>query len=200
MAGASSMYLRRDDAAGCMVVFAVDIGRDVPPGFRSVLNWSFPIMIPAMGEGEFHEEVEVLGGADHLHPAPGRCVNAGCGSVPQGRYLGRDVLQLAQALWRDDAVGGQAHAPARGREQSTQKAGCRSVARPGHAAGCPGKKARSHVSPRTGGGLTLTLLAAAGLSMRFAKTGRCRSVGLVPVFGSIPRSITTSRSAATRLP
>ncbi len=44
---------------------------DVPPVFWSVLSWNFPIMIPLMGEGEFHEEVEVFGGADRLHPAPG---------------------------------------------------------------------------------------------------------------------------------
>ncbi len=44
---------------------------DVPPGFRTVLNWNFPFMIPAMGEGEFHEEVKVFGGADRFHSAPG---------------------------------------------------------------------------------------------------------------------------------
>jgi hypothetical protein len=44
---------------------------DVLPDFRGVWNWNFPIMIPATGEGEFHEEVEVLGGTDRLHPAPG---------------------------------------------------------------------------------------------------------------------------------
>ncbi|MGN8115379.1 DEAD/DEAH box helicase family protein [Labrys sp. 22185] len=45
---------------------------DVPPAFRSVLSWNFPLMIPMTGEGEFHEEVEVFGGTDRLHPAPGR--------------------------------------------------------------------------------------------------------------------------------
>jgi hypothetical protein len=44
---------------------------DVPPGFRTVLSWNFPIMILMTGEGEFHEEVEVLGGADRIHFAPG---------------------------------------------------------------------------------------------------------------------------------
>ena len=44
---------------------------DVPPGFRTVLRWNFPLMIPLWGEGEFHEEVEVFGGPDCLHSAPG---------------------------------------------------------------------------------------------------------------------------------
>ena len=46
-----------------------------------------------------------------------------------------------KTLWRADAVGGEAAAPARGREQSAQEAGCGSVAGQGHAAGCPVKKA-----------------------------------------------------------
>ena len=50
----------------------LSVSGDVLPDFRSVLNWNFPVMIPAMGEGEFHEEVEVLGGTDRLHPTPGR--------------------------------------------------------------------------------------------------------------------------------
>lgn len=54
------------------------LGRvDVPPDFRSVLSWNFPLIIPVMGEGEFHEEVEVLGGADRVHLAPGGGRNAG---------------------------------------------------------------------------------------------------------------------------
>lgn len=44
---------------------------DVPPDFRTVLGWNFPLKIPMTGEGEFHEEIEVLGGADRLHFAPG---------------------------------------------------------------------------------------------------------------------------------
>jgi hypothetical protein len=35
-------------------------GIDLPPVFRSVLSWNFPIMIPLTGEGEFHEEIEVF--------------------------------------------------------------------------------------------------------------------------------------------
>ncbi len=46
--------------------------RDLLPDFRIVLSWNFPIMIPLTGEGEFHEEVKVFGGADRLHPASGR--------------------------------------------------------------------------------------------------------------------------------
>lgn len=43
----------------------------LPPGFRTVLSWNFPLMIPVSGEGEFLEGIEVLGGADRL------CLEAG---------------------------------------------------------------------------------------------------------------------------
>lgn len=41
------------------------------PVFWTVLSWNLPSMIPASGEGGFREEVEVYGGADRLHSAPG---------------------------------------------------------------------------------------------------------------------------------
>lgn len=47
-----------------------------------------------------------------LHTRPRR--DAGSGGVPQGRHVGCDVPQLEEALLRADAVGGQAHALARG--------------------------------------------------------------------------------------
>lgn len=44
--------------------------------------------------------------------------------MSQGQHLGCDVLQLEEALWRFDAVGGQAHAPA-------LELACHSVGYPG---------------------------------------------------------------------
>ena len=44
---------------------------DVLPAFRTDLSWNFPFMIPGSGRGEFHEDVEVHGGADCL------CAEAG---------------------------------------------------------------------------------------------------------------------------
>ena len=44
---------------------------DVLPKNWTVLSWNFPFMIPVLGEGEFHEEVEVHGCADRVCPATG---------------------------------------------------------------------------------------------------------------------------------
>ena len=44
-----------------------------------------------------------------------------------------------------------------------------------------------------------SLLAVVDVLMRSARTGRYQSAVLAPVFGSIPRSITTSQSAVSRL-
>lgn len=48
---------------------------------------------------------------------------------------------IGRSAMAADAVGGQAHAPARGREQSAEEDRRRPGARQGHAAGCPVKKA-----------------------------------------------------------
>ena len=41
---------------------------DVPPLFRTIFGWDFPVMIPGPGDGDgdFHESFEVFGGAGRL--------------------------------------------------------------------------------------------------------------------------------------
>lgn len=41
-------------------------GTDLPPLFRTVLGWDFPVMIPRRGDGESDEGIEVFGGADRF--------------------------------------------------------------------------------------------------------------------------------------
>jgi hypothetical protein len=71
-------------------------------------------MIPGSGRGEFHEGIEVHGGADRIRPQAGGGRFTGCGSVPQGRYQRRHVLQLAEEVrgpvaHGDDPKGGEAY-------------------------------------------------------------------------------------------
>jgi hypothetical protein len=44
---------------------------DVLPLFWTVLSWNFPLMIPGLGRGGFHESVEVHGGSDCLRSEAG---------------------------------------------------------------------------------------------------------------------------------
>src|SRR5262249_21093449 len=64
-----------------------------------------------------HEEIEVYGGADCLHPAAGRGRARGRGELSQGGDQRGDLLQLAQEVRRSNAVGDEATASARGGER-----------------------------------------------------------------------------------
>ena len=55
--------------------------------------------------------------------------------VPKGRDQRGLFLQLAQEIWRADAVGDEAAKAARGGEPATKKARCRPVAGQGDATG-----------------------------------------------------------------
>ena len=61
--------------------------------------------------------------------------HAGRGGVPEGRHQRGDLLQLAQEVWRADALGDEAAEAARGGEPAAEEAGGRSLARQGDAAG-----------------------------------------------------------------
>ena len=39
---------------------------DVPPPNWTIQGWDFQIMIPRPGDGEFHEGIELFGGANRL--------------------------------------------------------------------------------------------------------------------------------------
>lgn len=56
-----------DSAASAILVNS----SDVPPVFRTVQSWNFPFMILLSGRGEFHEEIEVHGGADRVRVEAG---------------------------------------------------------------------------------------------------------------------------------
>ena len=47
------------------------VALDVPPLNRTVFGWNFPLMIPGWGKGEFHEVIEVFGGADRVRVEAG---------------------------------------------------------------------------------------------------------------------------------
>ena len=44
---------------------------DLPPENWTVLGWNFPLMILGSGQGQFHEGIEVHGGADRVRPQAG---------------------------------------------------------------------------------------------------------------------------------
>lgn len=87
---------------------------DVLPKNPDNLDWNFPLMIPGSGRGEFHEGIEVHGGADRLRSEAGRGWRTDRRGLLKGWHHRRDVLQLAQDLCGADAVGDEAVAAARG--------------------------------------------------------------------------------------
>src|SRR5947207_13780242 len=81
------------------------------------------------------EEVAVQRAADCVCAAAGGGGHADRRGLPQGRDQRGVVLQLAQKVWRPDAVGDEAAEAAPGGEPAAEEAGGRSVARQGDAAG-----------------------------------------------------------------
>src|SRR5690242_13921374 len=93
-------------------------------------------MSPSLaGRSMFHEEVAVQRAADRLHPAAGGRRNERRGGVPQGGDQRRHLLQLAQQVWRADAVRDETAEAARGGEPAPEAGRGRPGARQGDAAG-----------------------------------------------------------------
>src|SRR5262249_23192577 len=93
---------------------------DLLPVFGPIIAGKF--QFSGMGDSgrwtrKDHEENEVYGGADRLHPAAGRGRHRGWRDLSQSGDQRGDLLQLAQQIWRPAAVRDEATASVRGRER-----------------------------------------------------------------------------------